>query len=158
MLSIANLIATIGTQSVSEWRQVTQDEINQYTAATRDGVDEWVHLDPKRAARETPYGGTIVQGFFQTALLTDLCSDAMRSGLDLNHALNYGFDKLRFIAPLPVGAHVRAKVEVRACTPKSGGHVVAYHVELECKETAKTTLAADWLFFIQSAALSEAGH
>jgi acyl dehydratase len=149
-----DLAKTIGQESVSDWRQVTQEEIDAYTRATRDGVGEWIHLDPERAARETPYGGTIVQGFFQAAMLTDLCSDAMKSGVDLNHALNYGFDKLRFIAPLPVGAHVRAQIKIVSCTPRGDAMLMGYHVALKCKETDTITLFAEWLFLINPGAQS----
>jgi acyl dehydratase len=142
------LIEHIGQEYFSDWFKTTQHDIDLYTQATRDGRDEWIHLDPVRAAKEGPFGGTIVQGFFQTALLSELCAQALNSSIDLNHALNYGFDRLRFSAPLPVGAHVRAHVRFENVAPKGENMICRYHVELECKETQKVTMIADWLFLL----------
>jgi acyl dehydratase len=139
----------------SDWLLVTQADIDRYTLATRDGRDEWIHLDPDRAAKEGPYGGTIAQGFFQTALLSDLCGQAIGANVDVNHALNYGFNRLRFVAPLLVGHHVRAKVKLASIKERAEGYLVNYLVTLECKETGKATLSADWLFYLKQEAFGD---
>lgn len=148
-----------GDEGVSEWCVITQAMVDQYAELTGDGEGEWVHLDPVRAAAELPYGGTIVQGFFQVSHLIKLSGQAMRGldAVDLNHALNYGFDRLRFVKPLPVGARFRARLKIKAVTKRpSGGYSVKQDVSLEM-EDGSATLVAEWLFFLSRQALHGAG-
>ena len=100
--SQADLSDLVGRESFTTWRVIDQEAVNTYATASGDGEGEWIHLDPERAAREAPYGGTIVPGFLQVANLTRLFGEAVTgfAGIDPNHALNYGFDRLRFVAPL----------------------------------------------------------
>lgn len=140
----------VGRESVSSWRVIDQETVDRYAAVSGDGEGEWIHLDPERAAREAPYGGTIVPGFLQVANLTRLFGETVTgfTGIDPNHALNYGFDRLRFVAPLPVGAPFRARIkisEVRA--HPAGGYVAKQDVVLE-REDGKPTLAGEWLFYM----------
>jgi acyl dehydratase len=140
----------IGREAVSGWRVIDQDAVDRYAAVSGDGEGEWIHLDPERANREAPYGGTIVPGFLQVANLTRLFGETMTgfSGIDINHSLNYGFDRLRFVAPLPVGAPFRARIrmnEVR--THPTGGYIAKQDVVLE-REDGTPTLAAEWLFYM----------
>jgi acyl dehydratase len=140
----------IGRESVSSWRVIDQETVNRYAAVSGDGEGEWIHLDPERAAREAPYGGTIVPGFLQVANLTRLFGEAVSgfSGIDPNHALNYGFDRLRFVAPLPVGAPFRARIRMNEVRPHpSGGYVAKQDVVLE-REDGTPTLAGEWLFYM----------
>ncbi|MDN2567635.1 MaoC/PaaZ C-terminal domain-containing protein [Aquibium sp. A9E412] len=146
----------VGRQGLSDWHTISQEMVADYAALSGDGAGEWVHLDPARAAAELPYGGTIVQGFFQVAHLTQLFAEAMCDGLgiDPNHALNYGFDRLRFVNPLPVGAPFRARVTVSGVRPREGGGVfVTQDVTLE-REDGTPTLVAAWLFFVDPRAFA----
>jgi len=146
----------IGQESFSEWHSITQDMVERYSALSGDGEGEWIHLDPARAAREADYGGTIVQGFFQVSHLIRLTGEAMRSLLpfDSNHALNYGFDRLRFVRPMPVGARFRARVRIMDVTPKpEGSFLLKEEVQLQL-EDGTVTLAAEWLFFLGPRALA----
>lgn len=146
----------VGNEGVSEWCVITQATVDQYARLTGDGEGEWVHLDPVRAAAELPYGGTIVQGFLQISHLVKLGGQAL-SGLgafDINHALNYGFDRLRFVKPLPVGTRFRARLRVSDVNERpSGGFSVKQDVSLELKD-GSATLVAEWLFFVHPRALS----
>lgn len=141
----------IGKESVSPWHIIDQDAVNQYVAASGDGEGEWIHLDPERAARETDYGGTIVPGFLQVANLTRLFGESVSEfagRIDPNHALNYGFDKLRFVAPLPVGASFRARIKMSELRPhSSGGYIAKQNVTLE-REDGTATLIGEWLFYM----------
>jgi acyl-CoA synthetase (AMP-forming)/AMP-acid ligase II/acyl dehydratase len=132
----------------SRWLTVTQEMVNQHAITTGDGYAEWVHCDPERAAREMPYGGAIVQGFLQVALLIQLCRDAnAEHDFDINHSLNYGFDRLRFLKPLIVGRAVRARVLARHTSPHPrGGDRLVQQVELE-DEVGNVVLAAEWLAY-----------
>lgn len=146
--------AWVGEEGASPWHVIGQETVDQYAALTGDGEGEWVHLDNERAARELPYGGTIVPGFLQVAHLTKLFGEALTSlgDIDPNHALNYGFDRLRFVSPLPVGAKFRARFRVKDVRPHpSGGYVVKQDAALE-KEDGAPTLAAEWLFHVSDRA------
>lgn len=168
MANTSNKITTdldglIGQEGVSSWQVIDQDMVNQYVAVSGDGKDEWIHLDPERAAREAPYGGTIVPGFLQVASLTRLFGETVTgfTGIDPNHALNYGFDRLRFVAPLPVGATFRARIRMSELRPHpTGGYIAKQEVVLE-REDGTPVLAGEWLFymgekaFVKQAAISE---
>ena len=150
------LANTVGTRGVSGWHVISQDQVQRHADLSGDGADEWLHLDPEQAAIKAPHGGTIVQGFLQVSHLVKLCGEAMRSleGIDMNHALNYGFDRLRFVNPLPVGTQFRAEVTVAAVNPHPrGGYVLKEHVALVMPNGNKT-LVADWLFYLEPEALN----
>ena len=135
---------------VSRWLTVTADMVRQHALNTGDGFAEWVHCDAERAAREMPFGGAIVQGFLQLSLLIQLCQDiADDDPYDINHSLNYGFDRLRFLHPLVVGRAVRVRVLQREKTPHPrGGMRLKLTLELE-DDQGNIVLAADWLFYRQ---------
>lgn len=146
----------VGKQGVSGWHVITQKTVNEYAALTGDGEGEWVHLDPDRAAREPGFGGTIVPGFLQVAHLTRLCGEAVQTqgGVDVNYALNYGFDRLRFVKQMPVGAKFRARVEaVNISQHVSGGFILKQQVKLELGD-GTPTLVAEWLFYLDPRALA----
>ncbi|MGI6853969.1 MaoC/PaaZ C-terminal domain-containing protein [Mesorhizobium sp. 1B3] len=142
----------IGQESVSEWRVIDQETVDRYAAVSGDGEGEWIHLNPERAAREAPYGGTIVPGFLQVANLTRLFGETVKGfkGVDPNHALNYGFDRLRFVGPLPVGTPFRARIRVSEIRQHlTGGTILKQDVTLE-RQDGKPTLFAEWLFYISA--------
>lgn len=145
----------LGQEGVSNWHVITQEVVNQYAALCGDGEGEWVHLDPVRAAQEPAYAGTIVQGSLQIAHLVRLYGEALKSlsSIDMNYALNYGFDRLRFVQQMPVGAKFRARVRAMDLVPKSrGGFILKQEVKLEL-EDGRVTLVAEWLFYLDPRAL-----
>jgi acyl dehydratase len=149
--------ALAGEEYLSEWHVITQQMVDDYAALTGDGEGEWVHLDPERAAREPGYDGTIVQGFLQVSHLIKLHAQAMkaRPAIDKNFALNYGFDRLRFVGQMPVGARFRARVGARELTQKPGGGLLLkQEIRLEL-EDGRPTLVADWLFYLDPRAFGE---
>ena len=135
---------------VSPWWQVTQAAVDQYSAATRDA--DWLHNDPLRATAEGGFGGPIVPGFMQLALLTGLISDAGVPGfphLDLGQTLNYGLDRARFVRPLLVGSRVRMVGRVEDRSAKGDRLLVRCALELEVDDDdARPCLAATWLFLL----------
>lgn len=146
----------IGKEGLSEWHVITQEMVDRYAVLSGDGEGEWIHLDPERAAREAGYGGTIVPGFFQVSHLIRLTGEAMHTLVvfDANHALNYGFDRLRFVRPMPVGARFRARVRILEVTPRPGESLLLKEeVRLEL-EDGTVTLAAEWLFLLGPRALA----
>lgn len=148
-----------GQEHLSDWHVITQAMVDEYAALTGDGEGEWVHLDPERAAQDPAYGGTIVQGFLQVSHLIKLHAQAMKARpvIDKNFALNYGFDRLRFVGQMPVGAKFRARVGARELVQKpNGGCLLKQQVQLEL-EDGQPTLVAEWLFYLDPRAFGE-GH
>jgi acyl dehydratase len=115
---IDDLKSKVGEEiGVSEWREVTQDDIDRFAEVTGD--DQWIHVDPERA-KDTPFGGTIAHGFFTLSLAPRFSYDLWTlEGVAM--ALNYGLNKMRFPSPLPVGSKVRMRVTVQSVEDIPGG-------------------------------------
>ncbi len=115
---IDDLKSKVGEEiGVSEWREVTQDDIDRFAEVTGD--DQWIHVDPERA-KDTPFGGTIAHGFFTLSLAPRFSYDLWTlDGVAM--ALNYGLNKMRFPSPLPVGSKVRMRVTVQSVEDIPGG-------------------------------------
>src|SRR5919205_3202582 len=97
------------TVGPSDWREVTQDDIDRF--AELSGDDQWIHVDVERAKRESPFGTTVAHGNLTLSLIDGLRRDLIASsGFALG--VNYGWNKVRFPAPVPAGSRVRAKAEV----------------------------------------------
>jgi acyl dehydratase len=102
----------------SEWVAVDQNRIDQFAACTGDC--QWIHVDVERAERESPFGGPVAHGYLTLSLVAPM---AMELGLippDAATGLNYGLDKVRFIAPVKAGARVRNRVSLVSADPQSG--------------------------------------
>src|SRR5437773_6321603 len=118
----------------SEWREVTQELIN--TFAEVSGDDQWIHVDVERAKTESPFGTTIAHGNLTLAMIDGLRRDLIEStGFVLG--VNYGWNKVRFPAPVPSGSRVRARAEVVSVDEVGGGWyqvVTRFTVEVEGNE------------------------
>jgi acyl dehydratase len=142
--SIDELKTWIGKEAgVSGWLTVTQDRINRFAALSGDS--QWIHVDMERARRESPFGATIAHGFLTVALLTRLVRNAVDIRVPCKLLVNYGFNRLRFPAPVPAGSRIRARVTPNAVKDVSGGVEVAWGVVVEIEDRAKPALAAEWL-------------
>lgn len=117
-LTLDELVSSVGTElAVSRWVLIDQDRIDRFAAATED--HQWIHTDPQRAASSS-FGGTIAHGFLTLSLLSGLRTATIEV-VDLSMSVNYGLDRVRFIAPVPVGSHLRARFSVesaRAISPR----------------------------------------
>ncbi|MEQ1488983.1 MAG: MaoC/PaaZ C-terminal domain-containing protein [Terricaulis sp.] len=131
---------------VSHWIEIDQDMISQFGALTRD--PDPMHVDPEWARANSPYQHTIAFGFLTISLLTHLLHDAMSraSDRDTGHYLNYGFDKLRLVAPVPVNSKVRGRFSLleRKLHAKDR-YLSRIHAEIEVAGAEKPALAAEWL-------------
>jgi acyl dehydratase len=108
----------MGTElGVTDWHEVTQAEVDAFADATGD--HQWIHVDPERAAR-SPLGGTIAHGLFTLSLAPAMTS-ALLSFEGFAFALNYGYNRVRFPAPLPVGSRVRMRAKLAAVEDIAGG-------------------------------------
>ena len=138
---LKRLQGQVGTEiGVTGWMDISQDRVNAFAAATDD--HQFIHVDPERAS-ETPFGGTIAHGFLTLSL-----SVALVGALELDMgqpkmAINYGLDKVRFPAPVPVGSRLRARVVVQAVSEVSGGIQVNRKVTMEVEGTEKPVMVAE---------------
>lgn len=130
--------------AISPWTIVTQPEANQFAAVTRD--QDPMHVDPVWAEANSPYGHTVVAGMHMLALLPILVRghDFTISGVTL--AMNYGFNRVRFISPLPIGSPFRNHITLVGVDRRPDGKTsIVTENRLELKENEKTVLSAEWV-------------
>ena len=128
----------------TEWKAVTQEQVNDFAKATGD--HQWIHTDPVRAAKESPFKGPIAHGYLSLSLVpTLLVGDLVHlSGAKL--VINYGANKIRFPTPVPVGGKVRLTAEATDVEEVEGGIQVTYKATLELEGAPKPALAAELLY------------
>ena len=135
----------IGTEvGVSNWILVDQSMIDQFATTTHD--TQWIHVDPERAAKETPFGGTIAHGFLTLSLASRFAYDcfAMMPGQVMG--INYGMNKLRFLKPVVAGARLRGRFTLQKVTARSATDLLRENlltIEIEGEKTP--ALVAEWL-------------
>jgi len=143
-MRIEEIKASLGREAgVSDWFTVTQDLIDGFAALTGDR--QWIHVDVDRARRESPFGATVAHGFLTVALLSKLVSQAVVLEVESKMRINYGFNRLRFPAPVPAGSRIRAHVTPNAVRDIEGGVEIAWGVTVEIENHVKPALAAEWL-------------
>jgi len=126
----------------STWLTVTQHLVDAFAEVTNDR--QWIHVDPERARRESPLGTTMAHGFLTLALLPSFLAECI-SFPTARLSLNYGFEKVRFVAPVPVGAQIRGVFTVEDVRPIDGGAQTAWQVDVEIRDAPKPALSARWL-------------
>jgi acyl dehydratase len=149
-MAIANYDMTTAAQfvgrqlGVSDWVTVGQDRIDQFAACTGDR--QWIHVDVERAKRESPFGGPVAHGYLSLSLVAAMVTELGVIPPDAAGALNYGLDKVRFIAPVMAGARVRLHANLAAAEPQSGGRMLLkLQSTLEIEGEAKPALVAEVL-------------
>lgn len=144
-VTLAQIRGNIGNQAgISPWRDVTQDMINAFATATDD--HQWIHIDPERAKAETPFGGTIAHGFLTLSLLSTLAYEALPQIETTEMGMNYGFDRIRFMAPVLSGTRVRAAFNLAGADIRISGRVLThYDVALEIEGSKKPAFTARWI-------------
>jgi acyl dehydratase len=126
----------------SSWLEITQDRVNTFADATDD--HQWIHVDAERAAGG-PFGGPIAHGYLTLSLLIPMMSDLLQvDGAAM--AVNYGLNKVRFPAPVPVGARIRAHGVIADVTEVEGGVQVAVDLTVEIDGAAKPACAAQGVY------------
>ena len=127
----------------SDWFTVDQERIDRFADVTLD--HQYVHVDAERA-RQTPFGTTIAHGFLTLSLLVHLCLDFIPRIENTRLMINYGFEKVRFIAPVKVDSRIRARGRLaRVEERKAGQFLLGVDVEVEIEGEAKPALVAEWL-------------
>lgn len=129
---------------ISQWLTVDQDRIDQFAACTGDR--QWIHVDVDRAQRESPFGGTIAHGYLTLSLVAAMVMEIGVIPPDAASALNYGLDKVRFLAPVKTGARVRLRAVLTAAEPQNNGRtLLKLQCTLEIENEDKPALIADVL-------------
>ncbi len=128
---------------ISAWREVTQSQIDQFAEITGD--DQWIHVDPERAKRESPYGTTIAHGFLTVALLSQLINEAIEIEGDFKLRVNYGFNRLRFTGAVPSGSRIRGRFTLQSIKDVDGGVELTWLSTVEVEGRDKPALVAEWL-------------
>lgn len=134
------LVAAVGTHlGYSDWFDVTQEKVNLFADATGD--HQWIHVDPERA-KDGPFGGTIAHGYLTLSLVPVLRNSAWSPG-EVKMGINYGANKVRFPAPVPVGSRVRAGFELVEVKAGAAGHQVLEKVTIEADGGDKPVCIAE---------------
>jgi acyl dehydratase len=141
----AELAAHIGQEiGLSEWIEIDQSRIDQFADVTED--HQFIHLDPVRAAKETPFGGTIAHGFLSLSMLSRMAMDIAFVLDGMVMGINYGFDKVRFLVPVSSGKKIRGRFVLEDAVEKSPGQwMLRFGVSVEIEGEAKPALIAQWL-------------
>lgn len=122
-LTVATLSDWIGKElGTSRWVTVDQDRIDQFAHCTGDR--QWIHVDVERARKESPFGAPVAHGYLTLALLAELGMDIGVVPKDAKAALNYGLDKVRFLAPVKSGSRVRARIGLMEVSDQGGGRML----------------------------------
>ena len=144
-LDPAKLEGMVGQEvGVSDWTVLDQNKINAFADLTLDPY--FIHTNPERAKKETPFGGTIAHGFLTLSMLSVMAYDCLPDLEGRTMGMNYGFDKIRFLSPVPSGSKIRGRfkiADVQRKSPKEA--VVRYGVTVEIEGKDKPALAAEWL-------------
>jgi acyl dehydratase len=123
----------------SDWVEITQEQVNQFADATGD--HQWIHVDPGRAQKESPFGGPIAHGYLTLSLIPSLMPQIIEiTGFRMG--VNYGTEKVRFPSPVPVGSRVRAGATLEAATPFDGGITMNLGVTMEIEGATKPAMVA----------------
>jgi acyl dehydratase len=130
-------IATTG------WLVVTQERILQFAEATGDR--QWIHIDPERARRESPYGAAIAHGFLTLSLMNHFMKEAIQLPGSVRQAINYGLNRVRFPAPVRAGEKIRARVRLQSCQELQGCVEAVFDITIEAENAAKPSCVAEWI-------------
>ncbi|MEP6798635.1 MAG: MaoC family dehydratase [Lapillicoccus sp.] len=148
-LTTADLASRVGQPlGCSAWHVIAQADANAFGATTHD--EQWIHTDPERAAHG-PFGRTIAHGYLTLSLATALVDEVFEV-TDAVMVVNYGIDRVRFPAPLPVGAKVRAEVSLLALRDFPGGSQATLHLVYQVADQDKPCCVADVLLRYYTAA------
>ena len=134
---------------VSDWMMLDQRRIDEFADCTGD--KQWIHVDVERARRESPFGGTIAHGYLTLSVAASLAIEAGVIPVDAAAALNYGLDKVRFLAPVKAGSRVRNRVVLLAAESKGSGRtLITLQNTIEIEGEAKPALIAESLAMLMA--------
>ena len=145
--SIEEIQGRVGSEiGVSDWILVDQARIDAFAEITED--HQFIHVDPERA-KKTPFRGTVAHGFLTLSLLSRMAEGVMLRPESLRMAVNYGFDKVRFMGPVRSGKRVRGRFKMLSAEEKRASQwQITYEVTVEIEEEEKPALIADWIGYM----------
>ncbi len=137
----------IGQTNMSDWFTIDQARVNAFADVTLD--HQFIHVDPERARAETPFGGPIAHGFLTLSMLSHFAEQALPAFPDKAIGINYGFEKVRFLSPVPVGSKLRGKFTLADVTERKPGQFqLTQTVEVEIEGHDTPAIAAQWLSLV----------
>ena len=141
--TLSELAACVGQEvAVSDWLTITQEQVNLFAEATGD--HQWIHVDPEKA-REGPFGGPIAHGFLTLSLLPKFFESSLEI-VQSRMGVNYGLNRVRFTAPVPVGSRLRARLKLLACEPiDNEGQQMTWEVTVEREGATRPVCVAESL-------------
>jgi acyl dehydratase len=144
---LAEIRSRVGQEvGVSGWLTIDQQRIDEFAEATEDR--QFIHVDPQAAA-QTPFGGTIGHGFLTLSMLSRMAAEGMLVPDSIKMAVNYGLDRVRFIAPVKSGKRIRGRFRLDSVEEKAAGQLLLRHtVTVEIEGEEKPALTAEWLGLI----------
>ena len=145
--SLDEIRSRIGDElGASDWIEIGQDRISDFAEATEDR--QFIHVD-QDAAAQTPFGGTIAHGFLTLSLLSRMAAEAMLLPQSAKMVVNYGLDRVRFLAPVRSGKRVRGRLTLESVDEKAPGQILLRHaVTVEIEGEDKPALSAVWLALV----------
>jgi acyl dehydratase len=144
-LTLAELEASTDRDlGASEWETIDQEQINRFAEATHD--HQWIHVDPDMAA-QGPFGTTVAHGYLTLSMLPYFVSQVL-SVTDVKMGINYGTEKIRFTAPVPVGSQVRLKATLLGSERRGEGVLYRLGVEVEIRDAEKPALVGEVLYLV----------
>ena len=144
VMTTSELQSLVGQQvGISRWFEVSQARIDAFADCTEDR--QFIHVDPE-AAQATPFGGTIAHGFLTLSLASAMSYDAVAPLEGAVMGINYGFDRLRFLAPVRAGSRVRGRFRLLSAEDRGAGRWLLKHeITVEIEGDDKPALIAEWL-------------
>lgn len=147
--SMADLGRLVGQEiGVSSWVAIDQPRINLFADATDD--HQWIHIDAPRAAQESPFGGTIGHGYLSLALVAPALFETVLEPMGAISVVNYGLDRVRFMAPVRAGKRVRSHVKLVALEPKGKGMLMTTENTVEIEGEDKPAVVAQSLVLVMN--------
>lgn len=129
--------------AVTDWSTISQERIRQFAEITDDR--QWIHVDEERAQRESPFRGTIAHGFLTLSLLSSFMRQAVEIRSGVGMSVNYGLNRVRFPAPVPSGAQIRAHFTLQSLKQVPGALEAAFGVTIEIQHGDKPCCVAEWV-------------
>jgi acyl dehydratase len=142
--SLQSLKDYVGREiATTDWLVITQERIRQFAEATGDC--QWIHVDPERARRESPYGAAIAHGFLTISLMSYFLKEAIQLPGDVRQTINYGLNRVRFPAPVRAGEKIRARIRLQSCRELPGSVEAVFAITIEAEGAEKPCCVAEWI-------------
>jgi acyl dehydratase len=142
--SLQSLKDYVGREvATTDWFVVTQERISKFAEATGDR--QWIHVDPARAQRESPYRATIAHGFLTLSLMSHFMREAIQLPGEVRQTINYGLNRVRFPAPVRAGEKIRARVRLQSCKKLADSVEVVFDIAIEAESGEKPCCVAEWI-------------